>query len=323
MNKTIKNKAFTLIELLVVMSIIALLITIILPGLQKAKSLSYQTACSANASGIAKALTTLCLSRNDKYPAAYTYAGNDQTDESKAIISHWSYELLKNNIISEDQLDCPVFTRNGLPPRTTTTDNLEEGQESYIADQHDLQARRCSYTVNEAIFPRNRFKENFEGAIRRSRYVSSSEIKNTSNIIMVTEWTTDWRIVSESGENICDSYLPVHGVKALGSDNHNDLNSVPIEPGKPCYIGGIFERRIESELGLWQSAVRINPSRLDWVGRNHGIRRNSAKRDERKSCFAYVDCHVECKSIFETIGDDFEWGDQIYSIDSKNNRVKK
>ena len=327
------HKAFTLIELLVVISIIALLVAMLMPGLQKAKSLSYQIVCSSNVSGISKALTMLSASRDDKYPAAYTYSDTNPdvytqsnislTESGQNIISHWSYELLKRKIISSEQLDCPAFARDGLPPRSTTLDNLEEGQISYIDDQQDLQAKRCSYTVNEALFPRNRFESNFEGAIRKSRYVSSSEVKNTANTIMVTEWATNWEIVSESGDGICDSYLPVHGVKALGSDNHNDLNSVPIQPGKPCFRGGIFERRIESELSLWQSTERINPSRLDWVGRNHGTRHSSATRDERNSCFAYVDGHVECKSIFATISDDFEWGDRIYSIASKNNKVKQ
>ncbi len=313
------DKAFTLLELIIVMSVITLLLSLIVPGLRGARHMARQIVCLANVSAIADGMVMYSMDTRDKYPAAYTYmaAGSG----SVPLINHWSDMLIKKKLIDENQLSCPAFANRGLPPRSTSQGNLEEEQVSAVEGEEDHQAGRCAYTVNEAIFPRNRFTVGFEGAIRVNRYVSSSELKNTADLIMITEWTTDWKVVREVANGPISSYLPVHGVKALASDYHNDLNSVPILPGKPCFTGGIYEKCLDSELSLWQSAQRVSPPRLDWIGRNHGSVARGNK-DMRRSCFAYADGHAECKSVFETLGLDFEWGKRIYSIASNNNTVK-
>ena len=63
-----KHRAFTLVELLVVISIIALLVSILMPSLSKAKELAYRMKCATNHSAVGKALGLYAGSNQDQNP---------------------------------------------------------------------------------------------------------------------------------------------------------------------------------------------------------------------------------------------------------------
>ena len=63
-----RSKGFTLIELLVVVAIIALLVSILLPALGKAKELTRRVACSANLRSIGQSFAMYRMSNNEVFP---------------------------------------------------------------------------------------------------------------------------------------------------------------------------------------------------------------------------------------------------------------
>ena len=67
-NKASISKAFTLIELLVVISIIALLVSIIMPALNRAKDSAKRTVCATNLKTIGQGLFMYATNNNDKIP---------------------------------------------------------------------------------------------------------------------------------------------------------------------------------------------------------------------------------------------------------------
>jgi prepilin-type N-terminal cleavage/methylation domain-containing protein/prepilin-type processing-associated H-X9-DG protein len=68
-----KKKGFTLIELLVVIAVVALLMSVILPSLKKAKELARSIACRANLHSLAICWTLYSEENNREICSSYTY----------------------------------------------------------------------------------------------------------------------------------------------------------------------------------------------------------------------------------------------------------
>ena len=73
-----RETGFTLIELLVVISIIAILVSILLPALAKARELANRAVCMANIRGIIQSMLTYGQSSNGTFPANGPMAGSGQ-----------------------------------------------------------------------------------------------------------------------------------------------------------------------------------------------------------------------------------------------------
>ena len=305
-------------ELLTSISIISLLMLISLPVINNVRQSAYSIKCMSNIRSSGVALLSYCISCDDYYPPAYTYSGSrsleNQLEEPVYGISHWSGLLLKEKYVSDEALQCPMIPRGGLPPANTTLSNLESGQTCMVDSVVDSQAARCAFTVNEVLCPRNRFKVNFEGALKVSRLVKSAEVKGPHNTVLMTEWVDDWEIVTNLVDNVSMSYMPIHGFKGMGKmwPDRYDLNMVE-EAEILCSAEGVYRRVTHYDISTTPNTNRRYPSRLDWVGRNHGNKNNG------EAHFYYADGHIESKTVYESIdAADFEWGQTVYSIKGNN-----
>lgn len=315
-----KRLGFTLVELLVVIGIIALLISILLPALSKARESANTIKCAVNLRAIGQGFSIYTADYKGKYPAAYTYEGQVYGVPNQQPIQgyiHWSYFLYGqgsggtnsgNNAVGVVGLKsflCPAFEKGGLPPTNTEPGNLEPGQEQDAPGIIDKQAPRMAYTVNEAICGRNKYST-AEGLAYK--YVSAGSVRYAANTILATEFDTNWNTVAAAGDvgggTVCKSHRPVCGFTQAGLSPSDWKALYKLNPGKNV------RRVTTADLNI-TSGVSPGDS-INAVGRNHG----TGKPLEKKTNFLYCDGHVETKLVAETIDPkNFQWGDRINTLD--------
>lgn len=327
-----RANGFTLVELLIVIGIIALLIGILLPVINRARDAAQTVKCAANLRSIGQGVTLYSADYQGALPASNYYKGlsfdpaTGQTPtQPTAGYVHWSSFLygqkdagtnddIYRSSVGWDAFKCPALQNGGLPPANTYEENTD-GLANELSGVLDWQAPRLAYTVNEALCPRGIFQKFFSdrGNVRAYRYVNAGKIRNASGTILATEiWGSQLAVQTDSlvggAEKVSASRRPINGFTG-GIANPETLYKVP--------VNGTFYQATLNDLGKDpQANVGASPTTLlDWVGRNHGGAKklDSQGYDTRLSNFLYVDGHVETKHVKQTI-EPFEWGETFYTL---------
>jgi prepilin-type N-terminal cleavage/methylation domain-containing protein/prepilin-type processing-associated H-X9-DG protein len=177
-----RKKAFTLVELLVVISVIALLLSILVPSLRKARALAEKAACGSNIKQIALALGTYAMNNKGNYPAGYYHGRDIQGNLRDMQLGVDSFLLVSKHLESEEVFQCPSDKFNlGLMPHSYVPS-------PYLMMQIKERTRenRLSYAWNiwEPSWPDGYMGWKAEGQIHSpSRTILQSEVHHLWNVL--------------------------------------------------------------------------------------------------------------------------------------------
>ncbi|MCG3125227.1 MAG: hypothetical protein CHACPFDD_00043 [Phycisphaerae bacterium] len=333
--------AFTLIELLVVVAIIAVLISILLPSLNKARAQAKATYCGSNLRQVGLAVAGYQTESNGGFPVSYVY-GSDynegydlaaQNDSKSYGYIHWSHYLYAGGKVDDKSFTCPEFPKGGAPRTNPGPDpgDWEPGQQGDQTDAPstytsglltDRQARRMAFTANAAVMPRNKFAPAFPGP-RFNRFVKDNELQMPGKVIMATELNRNWKAAAvQDGGIKSKSHRPVNPFYHTSS-GYNEYGATS--------QGFRYRKSGSSTYGLspWESidnpdAVGLIDgaagSELNAVGRHHPG--GSDARMGGTTNFLYCDGHVQRKELLATMKDR-EWGDKYYAVTDDNKVVDR
>jgi prepilin-type N-terminal cleavage/methylation domain-containing protein/prepilin-type processing-associated H-X9-DG protein len=214
------GRGFTLVELLVVIGIIALLIGILLPALNRARAAANTIKCASNLRTIGQGFAMYESSFNGMIPPSVIYYGmvltggpppTETVSYNGGSFStpvggyiHWS-SLIKDPTLGQNDpsfLDtsawqvyqCPALENGGVAPANTYAANLDAplGNDSSQAIPTgtvvDLQAPRLAYTANEALCPRGRLGSGIGGKTYNPyHFVKAGNVANSPEVVLATE----------------------------------------------------------------------------------------------------------------------------------------
>jgi prepilin-type N-terminal cleavage/methylation domain-containing protein/prepilin-type processing-associated H-X9-DG protein len=345
-----RRHGFTLVELLVVIGIIALLISILLPALGKAREAANAIKCSSNLRAIGQGVAIYISDYHGAIPASNWYyglqiiGGTQLPAKPTEGYVHWSAMIFAggrhlSNVPDLNSVDpvylsnagwsifqCPSLPNGGLPPANTYAGN-NAGLANETAGVVDLQAPVLAYMLNEQLTPRSRLVAGFSGAVTPYHWVHAGSVRDSGSTILATEMWGNQAIMSTNSQNgggtVSNTRRPVSGISASASGLTGGADKAYTITNPYNFVWATPANLTPDPSTAFASlgtAPAVDCS-LDFVGRNHGARKLGTVAgdtrngwDLRKSNFLYLDGHVEPHHVVDTIYPRNQWGAQFYSL---------
>ena len=118
----LKPRAFTLVELLVVIGIIALLVAILLPALNRARSQAQRVVCESNLRQLGIAWLGYVQDNKGWLPRAAPYSGSGRAPSNMDWV-WWQTSYLNTNNTARDVYNSPILRYLGIPYDTANKPN--------------------------------------------------------------------------------------------------------------------------------------------------------------------------------------------------------
>ncbi len=219
------EKGFTLIELLVVISIIALLLSILMPSLSKVKESARAVVCRSNLKQWGVIWSLYCNDNNDRFHTGYQLMLGDDASGRR---SSWP-ELLRDYYADDGDFRCCPAAIDPDKPRGSIGTWGPFGSDDHWRTKGDY----GSYGVNRYIH--NLTSRDWTGPISLSRFWRTPYVGGASNIPLmldsddVSGWPTEFDAPPEI-EDFRDT--PIHHMRRFCINRHSaHVNSLFLDMG--------------------------------------------------------------------------------------------
>jgi prepilin-type N-terminal cleavage/methylation domain-containing protein len=233
----VRRRGFTLIELLVVIAIIALLMSILMPTLQKVRQQAKDVMCRSNLKQWGLVWTMYLQDNAGKFP--------------NYLADNWMQQLVKYYSNTNALLYCPMAKKT-----------LEEGAQVRYAAIGTAKDPKGSYAINEWVYN----SDDTGGGRSLNDYWRSTNHKNLSNIPIMGDGT--WR--SDGQPNQSDQPPEYEGQPRMGI-NSDEMRVFCIPRHSGNAINVLFMDASTREVGLkglwtlkWSRSFNVNAPLPDW-----------------------------------------------------------
>ncbi len=278
--RTKTERAFTLIELLVVVAIIALLISILLPSLSKARDQARATLCASRLAQLAKATLIYAGDYDDTPPfigVGYKECGNDRVYENLGPAG-------KNSEMYFADLEQWL-----IPNLTELWLDLDWSQ--WEGTDKEANVR------NGTLFPYTRF----DSLYRCPDFERVKDAEKTQNVFNYTRTLLGRKLLSDIpsfNDAQADGPLTPGPIVKTSSVYNPAAMFMLIDEQWDYHVAGRYDDGGSSSLtGTWMAAETIHGLAFDMFGSYHGASRNALGLEEtlpsQQGNVAYYDGHVE------------------------------
>jgi prepilin-type N-terminal cleavage/methylation domain-containing protein/prepilin-type processing-associated H-X9-DG protein len=171
-------RGFTLIELLVVISIIALLISILLPALASARDAARNIRCMSNERQIMIAIHAYTADNHDYYPRAYNPEKDTDSDGGKDLLDLWIGELFAGEYFTTAQMfRCASFDDMRNPAIAPNFDQLALPNSDFRQLDYGVNINNLfgSFRAGVAAADRNRITARVADIAQPSQTIAGSD----------------------------------------------------------------------------------------------------------------------------------------------------